>query len=240
MPGGPRSLPDRPSLRYLKLEAKRRLAAGEFPTLHDAQAAIAGEYGLPSWAALKQLICGQPEHESHALSQLRWVIGRFREAGASAWSAPDEDELRQHVGGPVLAETPAGELIATIIQMAPLLREELVVMAQAPLSASVQIGDLRVDATVEAEPPHRLTELRAIPLAKRITDARVTSPPPAHSRGEVPAGVAEMADEAFAELGLAGLVLAGAGPDSPVWVLATGWADLDLAEVLDTGHRFPA
>jgi hypothetical protein len=37
MPGGPRLLPDRPSLRYLKIEAKRRLAAGEFRTLHDAQ-----------------------------------------------------------------------------------------------------------------------------------------------------------------------------------------------------------
>jgi CubicO group peptidase (beta-lactamase class C family) len=124
--------------------------------------------------------------------------------------------------------------------MAPLLREELVVMAHAPLSASVQIGELRVDATVEAEPPHRLTELRAIPLTKRITDARVTSPPPAHSLGEVPAGVAGMADEAFAELGLAGLILAGGGPNSPVWVLATGWADLDRGEVLDTGHRLPA
>jgi hypothetical protein len=30
MSGGSRSLPVRPSLRYLKLEAKRRLAAGEF------------------------------------------------------------------------------------------------------------------------------------------------------------------------------------------------------------------
>jgi hypothetical protein len=30
-----RHLPDRPSLRHLKLEAKRRLAAGEFTTLHD-------------------------------------------------------------------------------------------------------------------------------------------------------------------------------------------------------------
>ena len=35
MPGGSRSLPVRPSLRFLKLEAKRRLAAGEFATLHD-------------------------------------------------------------------------------------------------------------------------------------------------------------------------------------------------------------
>jgi hypothetical protein len=29
MPGGSRSLPGRPNLRHLKLEAKRRLAAGE-------------------------------------------------------------------------------------------------------------------------------------------------------------------------------------------------------------------
>ena len=49
MPGAPRclperSLPERPDLRYLKLEAKRRLAAGQFPSLHDAQAAIAREH----------------------------------------------------------------------------------------------------------------------------------------------------------------------------------------------------
>ena len=50
----PRTLPTRPSLRYLKLEAKRRLAAGEFVTLHDAQSAIAREHGLSSWARLKQ------------------------------------------------------------------------------------------------------------------------------------------------------------------------------------------
>src|SRR6266705_1014791 len=64
MPGDRlRSLPARPSLRHLKLEAKRRLAAGEFATLHDAQAAIAREHGLPGWAALKQA-CAP---ESHAL-----------------------------------------------------------------------------------------------------------------------------------------------------------------------------
>jgi hypothetical protein len=46
----PRTLPARPSLRHLKLEAKRRLASGEFVTLHDAQSAIAREHGLSSWA----------------------------------------------------------------------------------------------------------------------------------------------------------------------------------------------
>jgi len=35
-----RDLPDRLSLRHSKLEAKRRLAAGEFTTLHDAQRAL--------------------------------------------------------------------------------------------------------------------------------------------------------------------------------------------------------
>jgi hypothetical protein len=44
----PRTLPARPSLRHLKLEAKRRLAAGEFVTLHAAQTAIAREHGLSS------------------------------------------------------------------------------------------------------------------------------------------------------------------------------------------------
>jgi len=52
----PRVLPGQPSLRYLKVEAKRRLAAGEFATLHDAQLAIAREHGHSSWAKLKQQI----------------------------------------------------------------------------------------------------------------------------------------------------------------------------------------
>jgi hypothetical protein len=64
MPRGPRSLPDRPSLRYLKLEAKRRLAAGEFSALHDAQAAIAREHGQPGWTALRQLTCGQSQRKA--------------------------------------------------------------------------------------------------------------------------------------------------------------------------------
>ena len=240
MPGGPRALPRRPSLRYLKLEAKRRLAAGEFAALHDAQAAIAWEHGLPSWTALKQLICGQPQQESHALPQLRWVIARFRDAGDPAWAAPDDDELRQHFDGQLLSAVPAGELIAAITGVAAALREEPVVIGQAPLSARVQLAGLEVFASVEADPPHRLTGLQGYPLGGRITDTRVTAPPPARTLGDVPAEMAEVADGAFAELGLAALVLAGGGPGTPVWVVAKGWADLDRAEVLDPGHRLPA
>ena len=51
-----RSLPDQPSLRFLKLEARRRLAAGEFRALYEAQLAIAREYGFSSWTALKQVV----------------------------------------------------------------------------------------------------------------------------------------------------------------------------------------
>ena len=51
-----RAFPARPNLRYLKIESKRRLAAGEFATLHDAQLAIAREHGMPSWAALKEFV----------------------------------------------------------------------------------------------------------------------------------------------------------------------------------------
>jgi hypothetical protein len=83
MPDASRSLPTRPSLRYLQLEARRRRSAGEFPALHDAQAAIAREYGQPSWAALRQLISAPPpQEEGHALAQLKWVIARFRDAGS--------------------------------------------------------------------------------------------------------------------------------------------------------------
>lgn len=48
-----RSLPDRPSLRHLRDEAKARRRAGEFPKLALAQLAIAREHGFPSWSWLK-------------------------------------------------------------------------------------------------------------------------------------------------------------------------------------------
>jgi CubicO group peptidase (beta-lactamase class C family) len=240
MSDGPRPLPSRPSLRHLKLEAKRRLAASEFPALHDAQAAIAREHGLPSWTALKQLISGQLQQESRALAQLRWVIARFRDAGEPAWTAPDDDELRQHFDDRFLSEVPAGELIAAITGVAADLREELIVIGQAPLSARVQLAGLEVFASVDADPPHRLTGLYASPTGRRITDTRVAAPSPVRTLGDVPAAMAGVADEAFAELGLAALVLAGGGRGTPVWVVARGWADLDRGEVLDTRHRFPA
>ena len=243
MPGGSRSLPVRPSLRFLKLEAKRRLGTGEFTSLHEAQAAIAREHGLPSWAALKQACTLPSEPESHALDQLRWVVSRFSGADAPGWTAPDEAELSQHFDDRVLAVIPAGTLVEQVSKMAADLRAELVVISQRPLEAHVQLGGLRYIAAADAAPPHRLTGLRGFPVGDRITDPRVKAPPPARILGEPPAEIAGeiagLAADACAELGLPALVLAGGEPGRAPWVVATGHADLDRAEPLEPRHRFP-
>ena len=249
MPGGSRSLPGRPSLRHLKLEAKRRLATGEFPSLHEAQVAIAWEHGLPNWTALKQRICEAPE--SHALDQLRWVIARFSGAGEPGWTAPAEDELRLHFDDRLLSALPPPALIATISNVAADLRGDLVVLGQTPEQAYVQLQGMHYIAVTDAEPPHRLTGLRGIPVGSRVHDPRIADPP-VRTQGQVPAGVAELAEQAFADLGLTALLLAGGDPGGDpghpeasqdaqqTWVLARGWADLDRREPLDPGHRFPA
>jgi hypothetical protein len=151
MSGESRSLPDRPSLRYLKLEAKRRLATGEFATLHDAQAAIARELGLPNWAALKQA-CTQ---DSHAVAQLRWIVARFFGAGEPDWTPPGEDELREHFDDRLLAVISAGDLVGAIAKVAADLRQEFRVISQAPLRAMVELAGLRYIAEVAPAPPHR-------------------------------------------------------------------------------------
>jgi CubicO group peptidase (beta-lactamase class C family) len=237
---GPRPLPVHPSLRYLKLEAKRRVADAEFPALHDAQAAIAREYGRPSWAALKEHVGAHQEQESHALPHLRWVITRFRYAGQPAWTAPGEDELRQHFSEQLLRMLPADDLVAAIAEVAPLLHGELVITEQVPLGVRARIGGAELLAAAEDEPPYLLTGVTRVPLGSGITDPRVAAPPPTGVFGDVPAEVAGTADEVFAELGLVGLLLAGASPGTGEWAIATGWANLELAEALDTGHRLPA
>jgi CubicO group peptidase (beta-lactamase class C family) len=53
--------------------------------------------------------------------------------------------------------------------------------------------------------------------------------------------VARIIDEAVADLGLAGLILAGQarGQSAPMWTAAAGWADLDRSEPMTADHRFP-
>jgi len=260
MPGGSRSLPGHPSLRYLRLEAKRRLAAGEFPALHDAQAAIAREHGLPNWATLKQHVTaiqksgqepGQPP--SHALNQLRWLIARFSDADSPAWTAPADAEMREHVDDRFLAAVPVSQLVEAAAGIAPELRGELLVITQTPFEAQVQLGGLRYLAAVADEPPHRLLGLHGFQLAKRLADPRLTESPASPSRPApqnapkvtpvaptAPKIAEEAADEAVAELGLPALIVAGGEPGTPPWVLTRGRPDLDQPEALTPGHRFPA
>ena len=149
MSGQSRALPRRPSLWYLKLEAKRRLAAGEFTTLHDAQLAIAREHGLPSWAALKARAVAAAGPESPALTQMRWVITRLRGADGAAWTPPDDGELRAHFGERFLTVVPPVTLVSTLTRVAAQLREELVVTSESSLRVRAQLGDLQVEAAAD-------------------------------------------------------------------------------------------
>lgn len=238
MPATSRSLPGRPNLRYLRLEAKRRLAAGEFVTLHDAQTAIAREHGQPSWAALKQLV-NTAETPSHALDQLRWVISRFAGADQPGWTAPAQDELQAHFGDRFLSVIPPAALVPAISRIAGELRAgELTVLGQTPVQAHVQLEGVQYIAVTEAEPPYRLAGLRGMPTGSRVRDSR-TANPPVRIQGHVPAEIPAIAAQAAGELGLAALAIAGHDERDP-WVLAQGWADLDRGEPLDPQHRFPA
>jgi hypothetical protein len=183
MPDELRSLPARPSLRHLKIEAKRRHAAGEFATLHDAQTAIAREHSLPGWAALKQtcdtlLATGGSAEDGPALAHVRWIIGRFRDADGPGWTAPGDDELRQHFDDRLLAALPADRLAEALAQRPADLRAELIVIRQAPFEAQVQLAGLRYVAIASPEPPHRLIGVRGFPLAEWITDPRVKGAAP--------------------------------------------------------------
>jgi len=234
-----RSLPVRPSLRHLKLEAKRRLAAGEFATLHDAQAGLAREHGLPSWTALKQA-CAR---DGPALVHLRWIIDRFCGADGPGWTAPGEDEFRAHFDDRFLAAVPAGDLAEAIAAMAPDLRTELVVIRQAPMEVQVQLAGQRYVAVAASAPPHRLIGLRGFVPGERISDPRLKAPRPSATSGQPPDEIAAIAARACAELGLPALLLAGGEPGGEhgqaPWAVAAGHADLDRDEPLQPGHKFP-
>lgn len=235
MPGAERILPDRPSLRHLKLEAKRRLAVGEFPTVHEAQLALAREYGQPSWARLKQLVA---DRESQALAQVRWIITRFRDAGQPGWTPVRDQEMREHFTAEVLAAAPdlAGQLAAAAVD----LRADPVINDASAQEVRLTLSGMMIMASAEAAPPHRLDGLFAFPLGARVEDTRLKTTPPAAASGDCPPDMAEIADDVFDELGLPALALAGASPGQPPWLVTKGWADLDRAEVLDATHRFPA
>ena len=238
MSGDPRSLPERPSLRFLKLEARRRLDDGEFSTLHDAQLAVAREHGMPSWARLKQAVEAQALPASHALAQVRWVVSRFSGADGAGWEPPGPEELSAHFADRFLALQLPDRLARALGRRAAELREPVVVLHQAPLEARARVGPIQFEALAEDEPAHRLTMLRVYPVGHKVSDTRVVAPP-ARQSGDVPAGIAEVADQGLSELHLPGLIVARmSGPET--WAVARGWADLDRDEPMRPDHRFPA
>ena len=237
---GKRALPEHASLRHLKLEAKRRRAAGEFPSLHEAQLAVAREHGQPSWAALRTAVGDAAAGgEGHAVAQLRWIIARFGGAGEPGWLAPDEAELRGPFTGEFLAVIPPDRLIARITAVAPILRAELAVTIDTPFTAQGQLSGHLVMAVTEPRPPYRLTGVQERRLGTRISDPR-TQAPPAAAAGPVPDQVTALGAAASARLGLVGLALAGASAGGPPWTSVTGWASLERGEPLRAGHAFPA
>lgn len=254
-----RALPEQPNLRFLKLEAKRRLAAGEFATLHDAQLAVAREHGLSSWAVLretvlKETVTAEQAEQNLALAQVRWVISRFGDADRPTWGRPAAEELGDHFTERFLAAVPAHMIVGTLVKAAPMFREDLVVIEniEGRHNVRAEIGGLRVDANAEPDPPHRLGALQVYRLSQFVADERVAAPP-VLTDGPVPGEAMAAARESFEELGLVGLVVAGADTGTgtgggaakatdaggAAWRLALGWADLDRPEPLGFGHRFP-
>lgn len=237
-----RDLPDRPSLRHLKLEAKRRLAAGEFTTLHDAQLAVAREHGMSSWAALKEHIAAAEAENGPALAQVRWLFGRYAEADAPGWTAPTRDELSEHCTEQFLGFVSPEAITQTLAGIASRLRQDLVVIDAGTSRPRAKLEDLRVEATVEPQAPHRLDNLRLFPDDAGVTGTRFARPPAASS-GPVPGHVPGVVEDSYAKFGLAGLTAAGnggSGPAAEVWTCSRGWADLERNVPLGPGRRFPA
>lgn len=237
-----RSLPDQPSLRFLRLEARRRLAAGEFTALWEAYLAIAREHGFSSWTALKQVVVSdsQPDPDEAVLDHLSWVVSRMAGASEPDWTPPAGQELAEHFEQSFLDRKISGRLIEAMTAMARAgwLRDEVTVITERQGSIRAQAGDVRIETRGADEPPHRLRMILAHRVGISVTDTRVAAPP-ASVAGDVPQAVAAVAEEALGEFGLPGLVLAGDDDHGKPWALARGWARLDPQEPLSTTHRFP-
>jgi hypothetical protein len=195
-----RSLPDYPSLRYLKVEAQGRMRSGEFAALHEAQLAIAREHGLPGWSALCRLAGQQMPAQSWVLPHVRWLISRFRDAGEPGWAPPDDGEARQHFSGRFLDVVQVQELFEIIASDAARLGEELLVLTLTPLTGRFRHVGREVWVGVEAEPPHLISGLTGFALGSRITDPRLGAPATS-AEHDVPSPAAAAAGEVIAEHG---------------------------------------
>ena len=98
----PKALPPQPHIDWLKKAAKQQLAAPRrhdaSAKLHQAQLAVANEYGFPSWRALKarvdilsldgQIIAAAKEGRAHDLDRLLTEHPRKIAITGSQWNRP--------------------------------------------------------------------------------------------------------------------------------------------------------
>jgi hypothetical protein len=89
---------------------------------------------MSSWATLKEHIAATEAERSYALAQVRWILGRYGEAGAPGWTALDRAELSEHVTEHFLALVPPETAAAILRSVAPKLRENLIVIDSAPFT----------------------------------------------------------------------------------------------------------
>ncbi len=174
------------------------------------------------------------------LDHLGWVVSRLAGAGQPDWAPPAEQELAEHFEQSFLDREMPGRLIKALSMMARAgwLRDEVTVITQRPRFIRAQAGDVRIETAGTDEPPHRLRGIMAHRVGESVTDTRVAAPP-ADVAGDVPQAAVAVAEEAFGEVGLPGLVLAGVDDHGKPWALARGWARLDPQEPLSTTRRFP-
>jgi CubicO group peptidase (beta-lactamase class C family) len=191
---------------------------------------------------LKEHIAAAEPDPGHALAQVRWLFGRYGEAQASGWTAPDRDELSEHFTERLLSRVPPETAAVILGSLAPKLRGDLVLLGADSLHLSAKVADLVVQATIEPEAPHRLVTLQIVPGGGPATDTRVAQPPAAIA-GPVPEQVPGLVEDSYRDLGLVGLTAAGdwdSGPAPEVWACSRGWAHLERDVPLSPGHRFPA
>jgi len=136
---------------------------------------------------------------------------------------------------------PPGTAAAVLSGVAAKLRQDLVLLDADPLYLSAKVADLLVEATVEPEPPHRLTVLTLSPGGAPATDPRVARPP-AVSTGPVPGLVPGLIEDSYSQAGLVGLTAAGdwdSGPAPQAVVDRTGPGPLRvrLADAAARGTR---
>jgi hypothetical protein len=103
-----RPLPDRPSLRHLKDQAKDLVKAGTAKSITDAQFKIARLYGFPSWPKLKADIESLEEigqlMQAIDTNDLEWVKN-LMSRHPELHHAPQRASFWQRPYGGVLART---------------------------------------------------------------------------------------------------------------------------------------